>query len=160
MATTTNKDERKKIREKEYAEAGVHRFERQKKALYLPNIVCFAGEGILFLILLIMDTPSVVFDDSSRLFAILLLINALVPLVSLIVIFFAKSTIHLLITMSARQACIVTLIIGWLVKYEEMRDCSSYHMLIFYFFFIITWLAMTTALFNVKKQYFKSIEQA
>ena len=111
-------------------------------------------------VLLIMDTPSVVFDDSSRLFAILLLINALVPLVSLIVIFFAKSTIHLLITMSARQACIVTLIIGWLVKYEEMRDCSSYHMLIFYFFFIITWLAMTTALFNVKKQYFKSIEQA
>ena len=97
MATTTNNDSRKKIRDKEFAEAGVHRFERQKKALYLPNIVCFAVEGILFLILLIMDTPSVVFDDSSRLFAILLLINALVPFISLIVIFFVGAAAATLI---------------------------------------------------------------
>ena len=159
MTTATTKDSRKKMRDKEIAEAGIHRLERQRKSLYLPNIVCFCVEAILLIILIVMDGPGVVFDDSSRLFTILLMINAIVPLISLIVIFFARNTLQLVITMAMRQACIITLIIGWLVKYEEMRDCSSYHMLIFYFFFILTWLSMTTALFKIKKSYITSIEK-
>jgi len=153
------KDSKKEIREKEYAQAGKQKLERQRKALYKPNIICFLVEAVLYIALVVMDTPQVVFDQTSKLFAILLLINVLVPLISLIVIRFANNTLLLVGTMAARQACILTLIIGWVIKYDEMRDCSSYHMLIFYFFFILTWLGMTTALFNVKKDYFKSIEK-
>lgn len=151
-SNTTKKDDK-------YTEAGKHKFAKQRKSLIIPNTVCFIVEMIMFIILVIIDTPQVVFDESSRLFAILLLINTLIPLISLIIVALAKTTLHLLITISMHQACIITLIIGWLVKYDQMKNCSSYHMLIFYFFFVISWLAMTTVLFNVKTK-INSMEQA
>ena len=145
--------------EDKYIEAGKQKFAKQRRSLILPYTVCFIAEAIMFIILVIMDTPQIVFDDSSRLFAILLLINTLIPLISLAIVFLAKTTLHLLITISMHQACIITLIIGWVVKYEEMKNCSSYHMLIFYFFYVVSWLAMTTVLFNVKTK-INSLEQA
>ncbi len=155
QATTSNATKK----DAKYIEAGKHKFAKQRKSLIIPNAVCFIVEAIMFLVLVILDTPQVVFDESSRLFAILLLINTLIPLISLLVVFFAKTTLHLLITISMHQACIITLIIGWLVKYEEMKNCSSYHMLIFYFLYVISWLAMTTVLFNAKTK-INSMEQA
>jgi hypothetical protein len=153
----TTADKNKK--DDKYIEAGKHKFAKQRKSLIIPYTVCFLVEMIMFIVLMVMDTPQVVFDDSSRLFAILLLINTLIPLISLLVVLLAKTTLHLLVTISLHQACIITLIIGWLIKYEEMKNCSSYHMLIFYFFFVISWLAMTTVLFNVKTK-INSMEQA
>jgi len=149
----------KEEKEKNYANASTHKFMRQRNALIMPNVICFATEAIMFIILMIIDKPSVIFDDSSKLFSILLLIITFVPGISLIIILTAKKTINLLITITLHQMCVIPLIIGWFAKYEEMKSCSSYHMLIFYFLYVISWLAMTTVLFNVKNKYISSNEE-
>lgn len=150
--------EKDKQREKNYENASRQKLEKQKKALIKPNVICFAAEALMFIILMIIDKPHVIFDESSRLFSILLLIITIVPLISLVVIITADKTINLLATISLHQLCIVPLIIGWLVKYDEMKNCSSYHMLVFYFLFVISWLAMTTVLFSLKNNVVNSME--
>ena len=82
QATTADKNKK----DDKYIEAGKQKFAKQRKSLIIPYTVCFIAEMIMFIVLVIMDTPQVVFDDSSRLFAILLLINTLIPLISLLVV--------------------------------------------------------------------------
>lgn len=154
MATVKNPE-----REKQYIERSKLKFAKQQKALILPNLIAFAVSIILFIILMIMDTPEVIFDDSSKEFSILLLVNAFIPLISFIIVMFATKTTHLLITLALNQLCVIPLIIGYFVSYDEMKNCSSYHMLIFYFFYLIIYLAMTTFVFNVKSRLLSTDEK-
>ena len=84
-------------------------------------------------------------------FSLLLLINTIIPLIALIIVWFATKTTHLLIALSIHQLCIVPLIIGLFVKYENMKLASAYDdLLVFYFIYFISYLVMTTIIFNTK----------
>ena len=99
---------------------------------------------------MIMD-GSKLFDSTSMLFTILLLINTIIPLISLAIIWFATKTTQLLIALSLNQLCIIPLIIGLLVKYEDMKLASAYDdLLLFFFIYFIGYLVMTTFTFNSK----------
>ncbi len=148
----------KKAREQMYREQSKKKFDEQRSLLIKPNLICVIVELVLFIILMIMDGPNVIFDSSSLLFSVLLIVMIVLPLISLLVVFLSKTTAHLLITMSINQLCVFPLIIGYFVKYEDMKNCSSYHMLIFYFFFFMVYLAMTTYMFNHKSK-FVSLEE-
>ncbi|MCR4749626.1 MAG: hypothetical protein K5877_07560 [Lachnospiraceae bacterium] len=146
-----NKNLSKEEKEKNYAIASSHKFTRQKQSLIKPFAVCFGCEAILYIILLIIETPAVLFDESSILFSGMLLFNTVIPGISLIIILFAKQSSVLLVTISLHQICIVTLIIGLFAKYDLMKQASAYdNLLVFYFIYFVAWLIMTTVLFNVK----------
>ena len=146
-------------REKMYKENSSKKFAKQRAALIKPNAIDFIACTILFIILLIMDKPSVIFDETSSLFSVLLIINTLVPLVALIIVLFATKTTHLLMSVSLNQLCIVPLIIAYFMRYEELKNCSSYHMLIFVFLFLISYLVMTTIMFNLKSRLLSTMEE-
>ena len=93
------------------------------------------------------------------LFSILLLIICAVPVVSLIVIRLAVKTMHLLITITLHTLTVIPLIIGYWVKYDELKECSSYHMLIFYFLYFILFVVMTTVFNKIRKNYLNSAEE-
>lgn len=155
----SKKPSQKEIREQQYRENSKKKFAEQRRVSFKPNIICFICEVILLIILTIMDTPAVVFDESSSLFMYMLIGMTAIPAINLIIIFIAKSTTYLLVAMSLNQLCIVPLIIGFLVKYDELNTCSSYHMLVFYFAFLIAYLAMTTVTFNLKSTKITSLEE-
>lgn len=105
----------------------------------------------MYLVFVIKNGPSVVFDDSSMMFSLLLLINTIIPLIALAIIWFSTKTTQILIALSIHQLCIVPLIIGLFLKYEEMKLASAYDdLLVFYFIYFISYLVMTTLIFNVK----------
>lgn len=147
------KDKNKKKRQKVYKELSHERFINQRQKMFLPNICYFAVAFILFMILLILDKPSVVFDDTSRIYAFLLLVIVIVPLASLIIIFFAKKTIHLIITISMHSLTIVPLLYGFWFKYDGLKACSSYHMLVLYFMFFLVYITMTTVFNKIRNRY-------
>lgn len=148
MSTTT-----KNNREEMYKEISKKKFATQRKLIIKPNIICFIVEAILLVILACMDGIGVIFDSTSILFTVMLIIMTIVPLVSVAIAFAAKTTTHLLVTLSLNQLCIIPLIIAYFLKYEEMKNCSSYHMLIFYFLYMIIYLVMTTVIFNMKSKF-------
>lgn len=152
------KDPNKKARQKRYEEASRERFEFQRKKMYLPNMCYFLVTLILFLILMLLDGPSTIFDESSGQFSYMLLMIVAVPLVSLVIVKAATQTMHLLLSITLHALTIIPLIIGYLVKYEDMKNCSSYHMLIIYFMFFIVYVTMTTVFNNVRKKYLNSDE--
>lgn len=147
------KDKNKKKRQNVYKELSHERFLNQKKKLYLPNICYLAVNVILFLILLIMDTPAVIFDNTSKFYSYLLLLIVAVPLVSIIIIYFSKSTKHLLVTMILHSLTIAPLLYGFWFKYEGLKECSSYHMLIFYFLYFLVYITMTTVFNKFRNKY-------
>ena len=151
-------DKNKKIREKEYEEASKRKFMNQKKAMILPHTIIFAIELICIILLIVIDGAGTVFDESSKLFTIMLICMTAVPLISLIITLLASKTTHLLVTLTLYQLSIIPLIIGYLIKYDEMRSCSSYNMTIFYFIFMVMYLVNTSVVFRVKSKYLASNE--
>lgn len=154
----SKKPSQKEIREQQYKENSQRKFAEQRRISFKPNIICFIAEAILLIILMIWDSPAVVFDESSSLFMYMLIGMTAIPLINLFIIFIAKNTTYLLVAMSLNQLCIIPLIIGFLVKYDELNNCSSYHMLVMYFAFLIAYLAMTTSMFSLKSSKISSLE--
>lgn len=154
----SKKDPNKKKRQKVYEELSREKFLEQRKQMYLPNMCYFGVTLILFLILLIMDGPSVIFDETSAMFSYLLIAVISVPLISLAVIQWATKTLHLLLTMSLHTLTIIPLLYGFWIKYDEMKNCSSYHMLVFYFMYFFVYVTMTTVFNKIRKRHLNSEE--
>jgi len=151
-------DKNKKIREKEYEEASKRKFMNQRKAMILPHLIIFGIELICIILLIAIDGVNTVFDESSGFFTVMLICMTAVPLISLIITLLATGTTHLLVTLTLYQLSIIPLIIGYLIKYEDLRSCSSNNMTIFYFIFMIMYLVNTSVVFRVKSKYLSSNE--
>lgn len=143
-------DENKKKRDQQYLESTRKKFAAQRKALFLPHLICFIVEAALVLTLLIMDGFNVCFDETSILFTVMLICIAAVPLISLVITYFAKNTMQLLVTLTLYQLCIIPLIVAFLLKYEQLKACSSYHMMVFYFLFVVMYIVNTSVMFRIK----------
>ncbi len=154
----SKKDPNKKKRKKVYEEMSRERFLLQRKKMYLPNMCYFLVTLLLFIILMIWDGPAVIFDETSSKFSYLLIAVIAVPLVSLAVVQWSNKTLHLLLTISLHTLTIIPLIYGFFIKYDDMKVCSSYHMLVIYFMFFIVYITMTTVFNKIRKNYLNSEE--
>jgi len=147
------KDKNKKKRQKVYKELSHERFLSQRQKMFLPNICYFAVTLLLFVILLIWDSPKVVFDDTSCVYAYLLIVIIAIPLISLGIIYFSKKTMHLLLTISLHTLSVLPLMYGFWFRYDGLKNCNSYHMLIIYFGYFIVFITMTTVFSKIRKNY-------
>lgn len=147
------KDKNKKKRQKVYKELSHERFIAQRQKMFLPNICYLAVTLLLFIILLIMDKPSVVFDKTSAMYAYLLIVIICIPIISLIIVYFSKKTMHLLLTISIHTLSIFPLLYGFWFKYDGLKSCSSYHMLVIYFGYFLVFLTMTTVFSKIRTKH-------
>lgn len=146
-------------REQMLKSASHDRFLKQQENMIKPNL-CYLGVVLMtFLLYLILDGPAKMFDASSILFTLLLLTICAVPLINLIVVKFARKTLHLLVTQSLHQLTIVPLIYVYLFKYEQLKEASASHLVIIYFIYVIIFLVFTSVNFRLKSKFLTSNDE-